>query len=384
MPEGSGNRSLKIGGIVAAVCAVGVVSVGIAARQYNEHQLAQWTAAQSTPVVTIIHPKVASTSGNLVLPATLEALNSAPIYARTSGYVSKWFVDIGQPVRKGQLLAVLDAPDVDQQLVAAQADLQTARANEQLAATTAVRWKDMLSKDAVSKQETDEKVGDFAAKAALTRAAAANVNRLRFTQGFTRLVSPFNGIVTTRATEIGQLVTAGSAGAAPLFTVSDVSTMRIFVKVPQSYSAQVHPGMHVSLTLPEYPGRSFDATLIRSSDAVDPASGSVLVELQAPNGDRALKPGAYAQASFPLFGAAGRITLPASALITGDKGTQVAVVEADGRALLKTVTLGRDLGTTVEIDSGLSPTDRVIDSPPDSLQTGDPVHVQSDASHAAR
>ena len=382
MPESSDNRTLKIGGVVAAVCAVGVVAAGIASRQNNEHRLAQLTAAGATPVVTVIHPTAAAASGNLTLPATLQALNSAPIYARTSGYVRKWLADIGQPVRAGQLLAVLDAPEVDQQLAAAQADLQTARANQQLAATTAARWKTMLTRDAVSKQETDEKVGDLAAKEAVTRAAVANVSRLRFTQGFTRLVAPFNGIVTTRATEIGQLVTAGSASAAPLFTVADVSRMRAFVRVPQSYSAQVRPGMHVTLSLPEFPGRTFDATMIRSSGAVDPNSGTVLVELQASNGDRALKPGAYAQASFPLSGSGGTMTLPASALIIGDKGTQVAVVGPNGRAFLKTVTLGRDLGNTVEVSTGLSSSDRVIDSPPDSLQNGDPVEIHAGGGNA--
>lgn len=377
MSERGNDRSLKVAGIVAAVCALGIAGAGIASRQHNERELAQQTAAASTPIVSVIRPKAASASGDLTLPATLQALNSAPIYARTSGYVRKWFADIGQPVRAGQVLAVLDAPEVDQQLVAAEADLQTARANQQLAATTAVRWKNMLAKDAVSKQETDEKVGDFTAKAAVTRAAAANVNRLRFTQGFTRLVAPFSGIVTTRSTEIGQLVTAGSAGATPLFTVADVSRMRVFVHVPQSYSAQIHPGMHVSLSLPEYAGRTFDATLVRSSGAVDPSSGTVLVELQALNGGRELKPGAYAQASFPLAGAGGTVSLPASALITNKEGTQVAVVGPNGHALLRTVTLGRDLGSTVEITAGLSRSDRVIDSPPDSLQSGDPVQVQA-------
>ena len=383
MPEGS-NRSLKTAGIIAAICALGVVATGIAARAHHEHKLEQWTAAQSTPSVTVIQPKTAVASGNLVLPATLQALNTAPIYARTSGYVRKWFADIGQPVHTGQVLAVLDAPEVEQQLAAAQADLQTARANQQLASTTAERWKNMLAKDAVSKQETDEKVGDFAAKSAVTRAALANVNRLRFTQGFTRLVAPFNGIVTTRATEIGQLVTAGNANATPLFTVADVSTMRVFVHVPQSYSAQIHPGMHVALSLPEFPGRTFDATLVRTSGAVDPSSGTVLAELQAPNGDRALKPGAYAQASLPLASNGGTVTLPASALITSDKGTQVALIGPNGRALLKTITLGRDLGSTVEVSAGLTTADRVIDSPPDSLQNGDPVQIHAGNGNAAK
>lgn len=373
MSEPGTNRRLKLGGVVAAVVAIGVVGAGIAARKHDEHSLANWTEAQALPTVSIIHATRSEGSGSLTLPANLQALNSAPIFARTTGYVRRWLVDLGDPVRRGQTLAILDAPDVDQQLAAAQADLQTARANEALASSTAKRWSAMLAKDAVSKQETDEKLGDLAAKTAVTNAARANVARLRTLTGFTRLVAPFDGVVTSRSTQVGALVTAGNAGAQPLFTVSDVSRMRAYVRVPQAYSAQVHPGMQVSLALPEYPGRSFQATLTRTAGAVDPSSGTVLVELQAPNGDRALKPGAYAQASFPLAGTGNAVTLPPSALIVGDKGTQVALLGPGNKAVLRTVTIARDLGKTVEIGAGLSPSDRVIDNPPDSLQTGDAV-----------
>lgn len=374
MPEGDG-RNLKRIGIIGAVAAVAVVGVGIAARSHSETELATWTRTQAVPTVSVIHPAASKGTGDLVLPGQLAALQSAPIFARTSGYIRKWYVDIGDSVRRGQVLAVLDAPEVDQQLAAAQADYQTARANQQLAASTATRWKTMLAKDAVSKQETDEKVGDLAAKTALANAASANVNRLRYTQGFTRLIAPFSGVVTTRSTNVGTLVTAGSAASTPLFTVSDISRIRIYVKVPQAYSAQVHPGMEVKLTLPEYPGRTFTATMTRSADAVDTSSGTVLVELQAPNGDRALKPGAYAQASFPVAGGGGAVELPASAMIVGQNGTQVAVVGSDGRAVLKTVTIAHDLGDRVQISAGLSTSDRVIDSPPDSLQSGDKVQI---------
>ncbi|HWU73645.1 MAG TPA: efflux RND transporter periplasmic adaptor subunit, partial [Sphingomonas sp.] len=257
----------------------------------------------------------------------------------------------------------------------ARADLQTARANQQLAATTATRWQTMLGKDAVSKQETDEKVGDLAAKSAVANAARANVSRLQYQQGFTRLTAPFAGVVTTRSTDIGALVTAGSAASAPLFTVSDVSKIRAFVKVPQAYSAQVHPGMEVQLTLPEYPGRTFKAVMTRSADAVDTSSGTVLVELLADNGDRALKPGAYSQATFPIGGAGTAVELPASAMIIGKNGTQVAVLDAGGTVRLKTVTIGRDLGDRVQISAGLTPADQVIDNPPDSIQSGDKVQV---------
>jgi len=374
MPDGDGPN-LKRVGILAAVAAIAVVGIGIGTRVHSQAQLATWTHDQSTPTVSVIHAKPSAATTALTLPATLQALQSAPIYARTSGYVRKWFVDIGDPVRPGQLLAVIDAPEVDQQLAAARADLQTARANQQLAATTATRWQTMLGKDAVSKQETDEKVGDLAAKSAVTNAARANVGRLQYQQGFTRLTAPFAGVVTTRSTDIGALVTAGSAASAPLFTVSDVSKIRAFVKVPQAYSAQVHPGMEIQLSLPEYAGRTFKAVMTRSAGAVDTSSGTVLVELLADNGDRALKPGAYSQATFPIGGAGNAVELPASAMIIGQNGTQVAVLGAGGTVQLKTVKIGRDLGDRVQISAGLTVADQVIDNPPDSIQSGDKVQV---------
>lgn len=374
MPDGDGPN-LRRTGIIAAVAAIAVVGIGIGTRVHSQAQLATWTHDQSTPTVNVIHAKPSAATTALTLPATLQALQSAPIYARTSGYIRRWFVDIGDTVGRGQLLAVIDAPEVDQQLAAARADLQTARANQQLAATTATRWQTMLGKDAVSKQETDEKVGDLAAKSAVANAARANVGRLQYQQGFTRLTAPFAGVVTSRSTDIGALVTAGSAASAPLFTVSDVSKIRAFVKVPQAYSAQVHPGMEVQLSLPEYPGRTFKAVMTRSADAVDTSSGTVLVELLADNGDRALKPGAYSQATFPIGGAGTAVELPASAMIIGKNGTQVAVLDAGGKVRLKTVTIGRDLGDRVQISAGLTPADQVIDNPPDSIQSGDKVQV---------
>ena len=374
MPDRGRSPMPKVVAIGAAA-AIALAAAGIAVRSRAEHRVASWTRAQSLPVVSVIHPAVTEAAGVLTLPANLQALNSAPIFARTSGYVRRWYVDIGDRVRAGQVLAVLDAPEVDQQLAAASADLATAEANQQLAASTAARWRNMLAKDAVSKQETDEKVGDLAAKTAVANAARANVARLRFTQGFTRLIAPFSGVVTTRSTDIGVLVSAGTAAATPLFTVSDVSRMRAFVRVPQSYSSQVHPGMRVTLALPEYAGRVFDTVLTRTAGAVDQRSGTVLVELQALNEDRALKPGAYAQASFPLAATRGAVTLPASALIVGAHGTQVALVGPGSRARLRTITIAQDRGATVEISSGVTARDQVIDSPPDALQDGDPVQV---------
>jgi RND family efflux transporter MFP subunit len=366
---------LKRIGIVLLIVALLAVAWGIYSRHHSDSQLATWTQDQAIPTVTVIQPKATGASGALVLPGNVQALNSAPIYARTSGYVNKWFVDIGAPVKAGQLLALIDAPEVEQQLIAAQADLRTAQANEALSSTTATRWTQLLTQDAVSKQETDEKSGDLAAKRAVTNAAVANVGRLKALIGFTRIVAPFAGVVTSRSTQIGQLVTAGSAAAQPLFTVSDVSRMRIYVRVPQAYSAQVRPGLHATLTLPEYPGRTFDAELTRTADAIDQQSGTTLVELQAANGDGALKPGAYAQVSFPLAAVSNSVQVPASAILYRSDGTLVAVVDNTGHARLHQITIGRDSGDTLEVTAGLAATDKLIDSPPDSIADGDAVRI---------
>jgi RND family efflux transporter MFP subunit len=381
MPDTAPNRR-KWWGVAAAAVAVALVGSGIYSRIHAEQELTTVAASASVPTVNIIAPKAGTNHDTLTLPANLQALNNAPIYARTSGYVRQWLVNIGDTVHRGEVLAVLDAPEVEQQLAAAQADLQTARANQQLANTTAQRWTTMLAKDAVSQQETDEKRGELAARTAVAAAAQANVRRLQATIDFTRLRAPFDGIVTTRNAEVGALVTAGNANAQPLFVVADVNRIRALVRVPQGYSADVKPGMEVTLALPEYPGRSFTATLTRSAGAVDPSSGTVLVELQSANADRALKPGAYAQASFPIHGGGNALTLPPSALMVGQDGTRVAVLRADGKAELRKITIGRDLGKTIEVSAGLSANDRVIDSPPESLQTGDAVRVAKGGGNA--
>jgi RND family efflux transporter MFP subunit len=368
-------------GLIVLIVAVLAVIWGIFSRHRSDSQLATWTQDQAIPTVDVVQPKPTGASGALVLPGNVQALNSAPIYARTSGYVSKWLVDIGAPVKAGQLLAVIDAPEVEQQLQAAQADLQTAKANENLSSTTATRWAALLKQDAVSMQESDEKTGDLAAKRAVTNAANANVGRLRALIGFTRIEAPFAGVVTSRSTQIGQLVTAGSAAAQPLFTVSDVSRMRIYVRVPQAYSAEVRPGLHATLSLPEYPDRKFDAVLTRTADAVDQQSGTVLVELQAANGDGALKPGAYAQVTFPLSGASGSVEVPASAILYRSDGTLAAVVDGTGHVRLHPIKIGRDSGDTLEITAGLAATDKLIDNPPDSIANGDPVHIAQPATN---
>jgi RND family efflux transporter MFP subunit len=384
--EGSGpsNRTLKRLAIGAAVVAIVVVGIGAYSRSHTVSKLRDTAADASIPTVTVVSPKPDSSGGALVLPGNIQAYNSAQIYARTSGYVRKWLVDIGDHVRAGQTLAILDAPEVEQQLNQAKADYQTALANRALSATTAARWNTLLAKDAVSKQETDEKRGDLAAKTATANASLANVRQLTAQLGFTRLTAPFAGVVSSRSTQIGALIVAGSTSSQPLFTVSDNTRMRIYVRVPQNYSSMVAPGLKAHLALPEYPNRPFVATLTRASHAVDQQSGSELVELMAQNEDGALKPGAYAQVRFDTMDSKGTdYVLPGSAILYGNSGATVALVDANGRVTVKPVRIARDDGAMIYLSSGLQPTDRVIDSPPDAIRTGDHVRIAEGAPHGA-
>jgi len=379
-PETSPNtgpdaRTLKRVGIGAAVVAVALVAFGIATRINATGDLEEVAARASVPTVTVVTPSTSQGGEGLVLPGTIQAYNSAAINARTNGYVRRWLADIGDHVQAGQTLAVLDAPEIDQRLAQAKADYQTALANQRLAATTSQRWNAMLAQDAVSQQEVDEKAGDLAAKTALANASLASVRELNATQGFTRLAAPFSGVVTSRSAQIGALVVAGNAATQPLFTVSDVHRMRIYVRVPQVYSSQVRGGMQAALTLPEFPGRSFTATLTRSANSVDAQSGAMLVELQADNGDGALKPGAYAHVKFPIDGAGAGLRIPGSAVLSAEEGPSVAVVGKDGRVTLRRITIARDEGKTVLVSVGIGRNDKVIDSPPDSIQTGDRVQI---------
>ncbi|MDB6145570.1 MAG: putative Co/Zn/Cd efflux system rane fusion protein [Pseudomonas sp.] len=361
--------------VIAGVIVVVVVGAGITIRANESKDLKVWTDTQATPTVVLLTPAPSAQGPVLNLPGRLEAYSRASISARVGGYLKSWKFDIGSSVKAGQLLAEIDTPELDQQLLQARAVLKTAQANASLAETTSRRWQAMLASDSVSHQEVDERVSDLAAKQADVAAANANVERLTATKGFQKLVAPFDGVVTARTTDVGQLINAGSGTGQELFAVSDVSRLRVYVQVPQSFSPQVRAGTSASLTVPEYQQEKFTAKVIASADAVNAASGTTLVQLLVDNPGRRLMPGAFANVQFKLPVQANALRLPSSALMFDDHGLRVATMADGGKVLFKTVTIARDFGDSVEIGSGLLSTDKVIDTPPDGLIDGDPVQV---------
>jgi multidrug efflux system membrane fusion protein len=382
-------RGLKITLIVAAGVAVLVVATGLIGRSHDASAVKTWTGAQAAIPVTVIHPTAGTGAQALVLPGNLAAWYNAQIFSRVSGYVHGWYDDIGAKVKAGQLLATIDTPELDQQLIQARADLASAKANRQLADTTAKRWSALLAQDAVSKQESEEKSGDFLVKSALVNAAEANLNRLLALKSFSRIVAPFAGVVTARKTDIGALVNAGAGASSTteLFDVAKIDRLRLYVHVPQNYSARITPHMTATLTAPEYPGKTFNAVLTSTSNAISDASGTLLAELEVANPDDALKAGDYVQVTFDLPNAgqqgSGFLSLPSSALLFLKTGLEAAVVGSDDRVHLTPVTVARDLGSSMQIASGLTPADRVIDNPPDSITDGERVRVMTPGGHAA-
>ena len=373
----SRNRRLTAIGFTALVGLGAVAVTGVVTRTTSEAKLEQWTEAQAIPTVEVVSPRRGADNQELVLPGSIQAYFEAPIYARVSGYLKKWYQDIGAHVKSGQLLAEIDAPDLDQQLLQAKADLAQAKANEELAAVTAQRWQALVASNSVSRQATDEKIGDLNAKKAALEAARANVERLEAMEAFKRIVAPFDGVVTARRTDIGALINAGSGtGREPeLFAVADVHKMRVYVRAPQAMTNGLTAGMPAVLHLPEMPNQTFPATLTTTAQSINDTSRTMLVELEADNPKGQLRPGTYAEVHFKLPNNPNILRVPTSALLFREEGLQAAVVGPDNKVSLKAVQVGRDFGTEVEIVSGLSPDDRVINSPPDSIEQGDTVRV---------
>jgi RND family efflux transporter MFP subunit len=368
------SRGLKIAGMVGAAIAIVVVATGLIGRASAKHHLIASNAADAIPTVSLVSAGVGGAQ-TLTLPGQVQAFYNATIHARVSGYLTHWYQDIGAPVKAGQVLATIETPELDQQLARADADMATAQANAQLAKTTASRWAGLLAQDAVSRQESDEKAGDLAARTSLVRAARAQVEQYRAMEAFKTIRAPFAGIVTARNTDIGALIAAGSPTDPGLFNVSDIHRLRVYVKAPQSYSAEIKPGMTATMTVPEYPGRVFRATVSTTSGAIGEQTGTVLIELQLDNSDHALKPGEFSEVRFDLPSGGSFATVPASATMFRRSGLAVATVGPGDRVIIKPITVAKDLGSAVEVASGLTPGDRIIDNPPDSLNAGDRVKI---------
>jgi RND family efflux transporter MFP subunit len=372
---GISRRKLRIAGILAVIVALAIVVIGLVSRASGNARLREWTDTQAVPTVAVVAPAPAGDSGTLDLPGRLEAYSRAPLYARVSGYLKSWKVDIGAKVKAGDLLAEIEAPDLDQQLLQAKATLGTAQANSSLAQTTAKRWQAMLATDTVSKQDVDEKVGDYAAKQATVNAARADMERVQALKGFLRIVAPFDGVITARNTDVGALINVGGAAGQELFVVSDTTKLRVYVSVPQTYVPSIPPGTKAMITVPDRPGKKYAATVESSSQAVNVSSGSTLMQLGVDNANGDLLPGGFANVSLQLPTDASALRIPSSALLFDKNGLRVATLGAGDKILLKKVTIARDMGQTIEIGSGLDANDRVVQNPPDGIADGDLVHV---------
>ena len=361
--------------IAVAVCCVAgaiayAITTGIASRVHAATTLKQQTLEMAIPTVTVVHPKRGAAAEEIVLPGNAQAYVATPIYARTSGYLKSWNFDIGAHVKAGQLLAEIETPEVDRQLDQARADLATSQANYDLARTTAARYQSLFKSDSVAKQDVDDKVGDLQAKKAMVDSAAFNVRRLEETQRFQKVYAPFDGVITARNIDIGALIDAGgNAPGRELFDIAATGRLRVYINVPQAYSRQVRPGGPAELTLAEFPGRRFRGKIVRSSDSIDPASRTLLTEVDVDNPTGELLPGAFLSVHLKLSSGAGTVVVPVNALIFRSEGMRVAVVR-DNRAELAPVTIGRDYGTEVEVLSGITPQDEIIENPSDSLTSG--------------
>jgi RND family efflux transporter MFP subunit len=365
---------------ILLVAAVVLAIWGVVSRVRGRDRIGQETAEAAIPVVVVGKPGSSPATDELVLPGDVSAFIEAPIYARTSGYLKTWYTDIGTPVKKGQLLAEIETPEVDQQLRQAKADLETAQANARIAEITNVRWKGLLEHNAVSPQDADTRAATAQATKATADSAQANVRRLEELESFKRVVAPFDGVVTLRNTDVGALINAGQSAGSQLFRVADTGRLRVYVQVPELFATQTRPGVEAQLRFNEHPKDSYPAKVTRTSQALDPTLRTLQVELLVDNGKGELFPGAYAQVHFKLPGNASTLRVPATALVFRGEGLQVATVEQGDHVKLKSIEQGRDFGTSVEVLTGLSADDVIIVNPPDSIADGEQVRVSQAAS----
>jgi RND family efflux transporter MFP subunit len=365
-----GHRRLRLVGGGLGLLAIAIVAYGMGSRTSQNSRLRELTEAQAVPTVAIVAPTHVETHEGLDLPGRLEAYISAPIYARVPGYLKSWKHDIGDKVKAGDVLAEIDTPDLDQQLMQARADLSVSQANAKLAQISAERWQSLAGTDAVAKQDVDTRNFTLNANMAQVKAARANVDRLGAEEDFKRLVAPFDGIVTARETDIGALINVGATGGAQLFVVSETNKLRVYVNVPQNYVPSVPPGTQATIIVPEHPGKTYSGTVEASAQAVSPSTGTTLMQLIVDNSAGEMMPGDYASIHLQTAGSRNVLSVPSSALIFDANGLSIATVNAQNRVLLKSVSIERDLGPVVELASGLAPTDRVIENPPDGIGSG--------------
>jgi RND family efflux transporter MFP subunit len=368
-------RKIRRYSLILLVVALVLAAWGEISRVVARNALGKETARDALPTVITVTANRTDLGEELVLPGTVQAFVEAPIYARTSGYLKSWHTDIGTEVKKGQLLAEIETPEVDQQLTQAQADLETARANDNLSSSTNKRWQGLLSTESVSKQDADEKAGDAAAKKAAVASAAANVARLHDLESFKRVLAPFDGVVTARNTDIGALINAGQSSGTELFRIADTHKLRIYVQVPEAYAAAAKPGLEAELRFTEQANKKYLAQTVRTSNALDPTLRTLQVELQLDNANHEVFPGAYAEVHFKLAGNAESLRLPANTVLFRAAGLQVATVDDGKHVKLKSIVQGRDFGNTIEVLSGIEADDKVVVNPPDSLADGVSVRI---------
>jgi len=369
------RRKLGILAVVAGAAAVLVVVTGIRAREDSGVKLRDWTDEQAIPTVAVVLPDARALSATIDLPGRLEAYYRAPIFARVNGYLKSWSADIGAKVTAGQVIAEIEAPDLDQQLLQARADLASQQASAKLSEATLNRRRTLIASNFVSMQEIDERSADLSNKQAAVNSSQANVERLEALAGYKKITVPFDGVVTARDTDVGALINAGGGSGPPMFVVSDIRKLRVYVNVPQTYVPAIRIGARAVISMPEYPNRTFDATVEASSQSVDVGSGTTRMQLGLDNPKGELMPGGYANVRLSLVRDTVPLHIPASALMFNQNGLRVATVGADDRVVFKTVTIGRDLGKDIELASGISPDDRIIVAPPDGIDDGDRVRV---------
>ena len=369
--------------VIIAILLVAGAAIAFFIRLGERRALAKETEVLAVPSVIVIQPKPETSQQDLILPSTLQAYTESPIYARTNGYLARWRKDMGSRVQKGELLADIETPEIDQELIQARAARTQAEAQLSLAKSSAERWETLRKMDAVAQQETDERSSGYTQGQAALASATANVRRLEQLESFKHVYAPFAGIITKRNTDIGALINAGNSGTnQELFVVAQIDPIRVYVDVPENYAPSIHPGLKASIELPAFPGQHFSGNIVRTSDSIDLTTRTLRTEIDVPNRDGRLFPGSYAQVHFGVNVAAVRLLVPVNALLFRAEGPRAAVVGADGKVHLKPVIIGRDYGTDVEILGGLEPSESIVLNPSDSLEEGQTVHVTKEGDHS--